>query len=136
MIHYNVWFTLKDDVPEQRGLAVADGFLRELCSAGEVSTYRLLKNASEGSRTKLPRYQAIIEFADEAALSQAMKNQAARGIHTGGTGRSSKSLANFAWRYSTCSRPKRLRRRCTLARSETRSHSPVTLPVKQGAGRP
>jgi hypothetical protein len=86
MIHYNVWFTLKDEVLEQRGLAVVDGFLRELCAAGEVSAYRLLKNTSDGARTKLPRYHAIIEFADDAALSQAMKNQVARGIHAGGHG--------------------------------------------------
>jgi len=87
MIHYNVWFALKDGVTEEGGLAAVDGFLRELCAAGEVSAYRLLKNTSEGGRTKLPKYHAIIEFADDAALSQAMKNQAARGIHAGGHGR-------------------------------------------------
>ena len=86
MIHYNVWFTLNDEVLEQRGLAVVDGFLRELCAAGEVSAYRFLKNISDGARTKLPRYHAIIEFADDAALSQAMKNQVTRGIHAGGHG--------------------------------------------------
>ena len=86
MIHYNVWFTLKDGIEERGGLAVVEKFLRELSAIGEVAAYRLLKNNAEGTRTKLPRFQAIIEFADEAALALAMKNQAARGIHNGGHG--------------------------------------------------
>ena len=86
MIHYNVWFALQEGVGEESGLGIVDGFLRELCAAGEVSAYRLLKNTSEGARTKLPRYHAVIEFDDDEALSKAMKDQAARGIHTGGHG--------------------------------------------------
>ncbi len=86
MIHYNVWFALKEGIAEESGLGIVDTFLRELCAAGEVSAYRLLKNASEGTRTKLPRYHAVIEFDDDEALSKAMKNQAARGINAGGHG--------------------------------------------------
>jgi hypothetical protein len=87
MIHYNVWFAFKDGIEEGSGLAVIEGFLRELCGIGEASGFRLLRNSSEGARTKLPRFQAIIEFTDDTALSRAMKNQAARGIHQGGHGR-------------------------------------------------
>ncbi len=87
MIHYNVWFTFKDGLEENRGLAVVEEFLRGLSSSGEAASFRLLQNKSEGPRTKLPRYQAVIEFADEAALSEAMKHQAARGIHHGAHGR-------------------------------------------------
>jgi len=87
MIHYNVWFAFKDGIEERSGLAVIEGFLRELCGMGEASEFRLLKNSSEGPRTKLPRFQAIIEFTDDAALAQAMRKQAARGIHHGGHGR-------------------------------------------------
>jgi hypothetical protein len=87
MIHYNVWFTLKEGIAEEEGLAVVDGFLRELGAAGEVSSYRLLRNTSEGGRTKLPKYHALIEFADDDALSLAMRNQASRGIHAGGHGK-------------------------------------------------
>ena len=95
MIHYNVWFTLKEGIEEHSGLAVVEGFLRELCVLGEVSTFRLLKNKSEGSRTKLPRFQAIIEFSDDAALSLAMKNQGERGIHRGGHGKVIEVVSEF-----------------------------------------
>ena len=57
-----------------------------MCGIGEVAAFRLLRNKAEGARTKLPRFQAIVEFADEAALARAMKNQAERGIHRGGHG--------------------------------------------------
>ncbi len=87
MIHYNVWFAFKGGVDEGGGLAVIEDFLRGLCAAGEVASFRLLRNSSDGPRTMLPRFQAIIEFADDDALSAAMKNQAARGIHNGGHGR-------------------------------------------------
>jgi hypothetical protein len=87
MIHYNVWFTFKDGIEESRGLAVLEEFLRELSASGETAGFRLLKNKSEGTRTKLPGYQAVVEFAGDDALSEAMKNQAARGIHNGAHGR-------------------------------------------------
>ena len=86
MIHYNVWFTLKDGVGECHGLAVIEDFLRGLCGVGEVAAFRLLQNNADGTRTKLPRFQAIVEFSDEAALGRAMKNQVERGIHRGGHG--------------------------------------------------
>jgi hypothetical protein len=87
MIHYNVWFTFKEGVEECRGLAVLENFLCGLAAGGEAAGFRLLKNQSGGTRTKLPAYQAVIEFADEAALAEAMKRQATRGIHQGAHGR-------------------------------------------------
>lgn len=87
MIHYNVWFAFKDGVGEESGLAVVGNFLRDLCAAGEVSAFRLLRNSAEGPRTRLPKFHALIEFADDAALSRAMRNQGERGIHAGGHGR-------------------------------------------------
>jgi len=95
MIHYNVWFTLKEGIEEHGGLAVVEKFLRELCAIGEVAAYRLLQNNAEGARTKLPRFQAIIEFADDAALALAMKNQGARGIHAGGHGGVGEVVSEF-----------------------------------------
>jgi hypothetical protein len=86
MVHYNVWFSLKDGVDEAVGLRTFEAFLGGLTQQGEVSAYRLLKNSADAARTKLPRYQAIVEFIDEAALGRAMKNQVARGIHSGAHG--------------------------------------------------
>ena len=86
MVHYNVWFALKEGVEEKSGLATVDRFLRGLCIGGDVSAYRLLRNKAEAARTKMPRYHAIVEFADDAAMSQAMRNQVTRGIHHGAHG--------------------------------------------------
>ena len=86
MVQYNVWFALKQGVEERSGLAVVNDYLGGLAVAGEAVGHRLLRNTSDGTRSKLPRYQAIVEFRDDAALSAAMKNQAARGIHKGGHG--------------------------------------------------
>jgi hypothetical protein len=95
MVHYNVWFALKEGIEEKSGLTTFDRFLRELCVVGEVSAYRLLKNTANGARTKMPQYHAIIEFADSAALAQAMKNQAARGIHNGSHGEIVNIVSDF-----------------------------------------
>jgi len=86
MVHYNVWFALKDGIEEASGLATVSRFLRGLCIGGEVSAFRLLKNTSNGARTKMPQYHAIVEFADDVAMSRAMQNQVTRGIHHGAHG--------------------------------------------------
>jgi hypothetical protein len=86
MVQYNVWFALKEGIEEKSGLATVSRFLRDLCMGGEVSAYRLLRNTGNAGRTKMPQYQAIVEFADDAAMSQAMRNQVTRGIHHGAHG--------------------------------------------------
>jgi hypothetical protein len=95
MVHYNVFFTLKEGVDEGTGLAVIGAFLRGLCDSGEAAGYRLLVNGSAGSKTRLPKYQAVVQFADDAALGRAMARQAALGIHSGAHGRVIDTVAEF-----------------------------------------
>lgn len=95
MVHYHVWFDLKSGVPEAAGLAVVGRFLATLCAADEAATYQLLKNKGEPPRSKLPRYHALIQFADEAQLAEAMTRQAARGIHTGLHGEVVEAVTGF-----------------------------------------
>lgn len=81
MIHYHVWFNLKTGVTEGKGLPTVERFLANLCGDGEANTFKLLRNNGEAPRSKLPHYHALIEFADQAQLGDAMKRQRERGIH-------------------------------------------------------
>lgn len=95
MTHYNVWFSLKRGIPEHEGIEVVRGFLADISSAGDARSFLILKNTADGARTKLPHYQAIVEFVDQAALASAMKNQAMRGIHSGAHGRVIAAVSEF-----------------------------------------
>ena len=83
MLHYHVWFNLRPEVTESSGLAVVQRFLADLCEIDETQSFHILRNHGESPRSKLPRYHALVIFRDEEHFSTAMKNQAARGIHTG-----------------------------------------------------
>jgi hypothetical protein len=95
MIHYNIWFDLRADVEEADGLAIIQSFLSQLYDAGAIGGFQLLRNAGEPSRTKMLRFQALIEFRDDAQFSMAFSAQAARGIHTGLHGRVMDSVSDF-----------------------------------------
>jgi len=95
MIHYHVWFNLKPTVRESDGLAVVSRFLKKLCALDEAVTFQLLQNGSGPPRSKLPRYHALVQFADDTQLAEAMKKQAARGIHSGLHGEVVDVVADF-----------------------------------------
>ncbi len=83
MIHYHVWFNLKPEVRESEGLATLARFLEKLCATDEAAKFQLLANKGGPPRSKLPRYHALVQFLDETQLADAMKQQAARGVHSG-----------------------------------------------------
>jgi len=95
MIHYNVWFNLRDGVPETEGLDVVRSFLGELCDTGSIAGFRLLRNAGAVAKTKMPKYQALIEFRDDSQFQTAFRDQAARGIHAGMHGRMISVVSDF-----------------------------------------
>lgn len=83
MLHYNVWFNLKSGVAENEGLAAVARFFEEVRAEGMIADYYLLRNEGAAPRSKLPRYHALVEFADQAHLAAGMRRQAAKGIHAG-----------------------------------------------------
>ncbi len=87
MIHYHVWFTLKPAVDEAEGLAVARSFLNELAGRGAVGRSLLLRNTGEAPKSRLPRYHALFEFADDQQMERAFAAQRAEGIHACAHGR-------------------------------------------------
>lgn len=83
MTHYHVWFSFKQDVPEQLGLGTVATFLSQLCKESLAVDFHLTRNNGQPPRSKLLPYHAEIRFSDGAALGTAMKWQAQEGIHAG-----------------------------------------------------
>jgi hypothetical protein len=65
MIHYNVWFSFQPGADEAHELKKTRQLLDDFQSRGMIAAYRLLKNRAAASKTKMPPYQAIIEFNDD-----------------------------------------------------------------------
>jgi hypothetical protein len=95
MVHYNIWFDLRDGADEADGLGIIETFLSELHDAGAIAGFQILKNSADAGKTKMLRYQALIEFRDDAQFSAAFSAQAARGIHTGLHGRVMALVSDF-----------------------------------------
>ena len=95
MIHYNIWFDLRSDSDHAKDLNVVQEFLGELYAAGSIAGFHILQNSGAATKTKLLRYQAQIEFRDDAQFSAAFSAQAARGIHTGLHGRVMSMVSDF-----------------------------------------
>jgi len=95
MIHYNVWFDLRVETDETDSLDVIREFLTELHAAGSIAGFQLLRNSGGAAKTKMLRFQALMEFRDDAQFSKAFSEQAARGIHTGLHGRAMALVSAF-----------------------------------------
>jgi hypothetical protein len=44
MIHYSVWFNLRDGVHESEGLDIVQAFLRQQCNTAAIAGFHLLKS--------------------------------------------------------------------------------------------
>jgi hypothetical protein len=95
MIHYNIWFNLQNNISETEILETFRSFLGDLYSAGEIAGFQLLRNSGADGQTEMLRFQALVEFRDDAQFSAAFAAQAARGIHTGLHGRIMASVSDF-----------------------------------------
>ena len=87
MIHYHVWFTLKPNIKEPEGLAIVRAFMSELTDRGAIAHVRLLRNLGDAPKSKLPRFHALFEFADDQQMDLAFAAQRTEGIHVGAHGR-------------------------------------------------
>src|SRR5437868_13745302 len=95
MIHYNVWFTLKQNVVEADGLGAVRSFLTELKAVKEIAEFHLLRNSAEPPKTILLRYQAQVEFSDTAQFSTTFAALRASDIHEGPHGAMLAMIAEF-----------------------------------------
>ncbi len=95
MIHYHVWFDLRPDIEETRGLKVVADFLATLDSPQEATSVELLRNKGQAPSSRLAAYHALIRFRDDAQLGEAMRQQSQRGIHSGLHGEVIDVVTNF-----------------------------------------
>jgi hypothetical protein len=95
MLHYHVWFSLRPNVAEADGVLAISKYLDGLCQGQEALEYTLLRNKGNPPRSKLLRYHALVQFTDAGQLAEAMKNQADRGIHSGGHGAVLEVVSDF-----------------------------------------
>lgn len=95
MVHYHVWFNLKPAISEPEGLEVVSQFMEDLKARNEAHDAQLLVNTGTPPRSKLPKYHALVEFLSDEHFSQAMRNQAARGVHIGPHGSVTRMVTDF-----------------------------------------
>lgn len=95
MIHYHVWFSLKPEVGEATVLSYARAFIEELSIQGNLFRGIVLKNTSEGLKTRLLPYHALFEFRADDQMTAAFAGKRKEGIHTGPHGKLIESVSEF-----------------------------------------
>ena len=95
MIHYHVWFSLKPEVSEEAGLALARAFVAELKAKGGVARALVLKNTGEAPKSRLPKYHALFEFKDDAQMDATFAAKRAEGINGGPHGQLIAAVSEF-----------------------------------------
>jgi hypothetical protein len=70
MISYNVFFTPKAGIEDQRVIAAAHAFLKHLQAEGKLRAYRVLQVTNPASFPALPRFQVIAEYESQQELEE------------------------------------------------------------------
>jgi hypothetical protein len=68
MISYNVFFTPKAGIEDQRVIALAHEFLAKLQTKKKIMGYRILRVTNPASFPALPQFQAIIDYESQQEL--------------------------------------------------------------------
>jgi hypothetical protein len=95
MIHYHIYFSLRDPEVEQEAVSIIRQFLAGLREAGAIAGFRLLRNGGGPPKSALLPLEALVEFRDPNQFSSAFATQAAQGIHTGLHGRVMELVSKF-----------------------------------------
>jgi hypothetical protein len=95
VIHYNVWFSFKNDALEAEGLRRVHAFLADLQQRDFIAGYTLLRNRASGDRTKLARFHALITFRDNEQFGRPFQEVSRIGIHAGLHGFMIEHVADF-----------------------------------------
>ena len=86
MIHYNVWFSFQPAVGEVAQLQRVRSLLEDFKSRRMIFGYTLLENRAEVGKTKMPKFQAIIEFENDEQFAFPFDEVRQLGIHQGSHG--------------------------------------------------
>ena len=72
MVSYNVFFSPRPGVDEQRVIAAARRLLDELRSAKQLREYRILCVTNPASFQALPRFQVIVDYGSQLELDESL----------------------------------------------------------------
>ena len=72
MISYNVYFSPRPGVDEQRVIAAARRLLDELRSENMLRAYRILCVTNPASFPALPRFQVIVDYGSQQELDESL----------------------------------------------------------------
>ena len=83
MIFYNVWFSFRSHADEPVELDKVKAFLESLKASSKIHGYRLLRNSGNPLKSRLPPYQVIVEFTDDAQFGLPFAQVSQAGIRSG-----------------------------------------------------
>ena len=99
MTCYQVFFSAKPETDEAPLIAATRALAVELTAAGKIRSHRLLRVTNSASFTGRPRFQLIVDCADQPALDSAMAHIRA-GIHEGPHGEILRLVSDFKVSFS------------------------------------
>ncbi|HXB02001.1 MAG TPA: DUF6614 family protein [Opitutaceae bacterium] len=96
MISYNVFFTPRSGIEDQRVIALAHEFLAKLKTEKKIRGYRILRVTNPASFSDLPQFQAIIDYESQQELDDSMAfMRQAQKIKEGAHGELIELVTNF-----------------------------------------
>lgn len=86
MIHYNVWFSFQPAVEEAAQLQRVRSLLEDFKSRQMIFGFTLLENRGVAGKSRMPKFQAIIEFVNDEQFALPFDEVRQLGIHQGSHG--------------------------------------------------
>lgn len=100
MTSYHVFFSAKSEADEPPLIAATHALATELTTSGKICSHRFLRVTNPASFAELPRFQLIVDCADQAGLDSAMAYIRTR-IHEGPHGKILRLVSDFKVCFST-----------------------------------
>ena len=94
MTSYHVFFSAKSEADQPPLIAATHALAAELTAAGKIVSHRFLRVTNPGNFTTLPRFQLIVDCADQPALDAAMAHIRSH-VHEGPHGQILSHVSDF-----------------------------------------
>ncbi|MBS0663175.1 MAG: hypothetical protein JSR48_07905 [Verrucomicrobia bacterium] len=96
MISYNVFFSPRTGTADEEVVAAVRRLLDELKAAGQLRGFRILRVTDVASFPALPRFQVIIDYANQAELDAGLASMRQPGrVHDGAHGAVIRLVTDF-----------------------------------------
>ena len=95
MVHYSIWFWLREGASEQDMIRRVNAFLIEQKNLDAIEDFTLLRNRAPEEKTQLGPLQALITFRSAEQFAEAFQEIAQAGIHSGLHGSMAEQVSRF-----------------------------------------